>query len=61
MNANQITTGDMVKVSGRGGIYQVNKIAGDKVQLLAGGVNLIVASLAKVVFYKKPIGQFKGI
>jgi hypothetical protein len=57
----QIQIGDMVKVQGRSGIYQVNKIDGNKVQLLAGGVNLIVASVAKVSFYKKPLAQFKGI
>ena len=61
MTNQQITIGDIVKVQGRGGLYQVNKMAGDKVQLLAGGVNLIVASAAKVVFYKKPLSQFKGI
>lgn len=59
MTTNQITIGDVVKVQGRGGFYQVNKIDGEKVQLLAGGINLIVSNASKLTFVKK--SNFKGI
>jgi hypothetical protein len=51
--------GDIVTVKNRPGHYHINKIAGDRVQLLTCANQLVVAKLSALTFFKS--SNFKGI